>query len=486
MRLRSITLAVHLAVALSAGAPLHAQTPPSPAPDLVVVSTGAPNGYVQDTQNNYLYGSPATPQLYPLVWALEHTGTPGGSGPLGPTYGFRVQLTAGTYAPFKFDASSTSAPAVNWIGSTNTSPVIVEGGPGVVIERSTGAGSDTILVLSGSDPAHPFNDITWRDIRIEASSRAGVLIGTGFDPLAGVAYTGWTFEDCEIDGDFDHATQSGPESKWGMLTWSIADFTWSGGSVHNIHREHSFYMHNNAGDVLIENADLYEVGRTALQVVARKWEGEIGVGQPLPPNTGDITLRDCVIADTGLFNAGLNPDTGQPYSSNFHHGQSVTLVGRQLGTSTVSGNRIEYGLDTFTPGLRAAIMARADYPPSTPFGNGAFHAWTTPKEDHEQSTLLLLHDNRISYDPSGCDYKPVVVGAFRAACVQNNFVSSGVKPDAIEVGLLPDPGQLPWHPAPAFYQIEGNVCVQGSGAPANILFLEVPIQQPYTNLVLCP
>ncbi|MEM7307926.1 MAG: hypothetical protein AAF682_14710 [Planctomycetota bacterium] len=485
MRLSATTFAACLAAAYSTGATLHAQVPPSPAPDLVVVSTGAPDGYVQDTQNNYLYGSPASPQPYPLVWALEHTGTPGGSGPYGPTYGYHVQLTAGTYAPFKFDTGSTSAPSVNWIGSSNASPVIVQGGAGVVIERSTGPGSDTIFVISGGDPGHPFNFITWRDIFIEASTRAGVLIGWGGDPPDEVAYTGWTFENCEIDGDFDHAAQSGPDSKWGMLTWALADFTWSGGSVHNIHREHCFYMHNNAGDVLIEDADLYEVGRTALQVVARKWEGT-PQNPVLPPNPGDITLRDCVIADTGLFNAGINPDSGLPYSSNFHHGQSVTIVGRQLGTSTVTGNRIEYGLDTFTPGLRAAIVARHDYPPNTPYGNGAFHAWTTPKEDFEQSTLLILHSNRITYNATGCDYKPVVVGAFLFACVQNNFVSSGSKPDAIEVGLVPTSGQPPWHPAPIFYQIEGNVCLQGSGAPGNILFLDVPIQQPYTNQLLCP
>jgi hypothetical protein len=93
----------------------------------------------------------------------------------------------------------------------------------------------------------------------DGDGRAAIIIGKPLDPFFSYKFTGWHFVDCEVDGGFDHGTQTGAETKWGVFTWAVDDFVWSGGSIHNIKREHAIYMHNCLGDVLIEAAALYEV-----------------------------------------------------------------------------------------------------------------------------------------------------------------------------------------------------------------------------------
>lgn len=448
-----------------------------PVPDLFVHSTGATHGYVKDKFGANIYGSAASPQPYPLTWALEHTGQAGGTGPFGPTYGYHVYVNAGSYSPFIWRIGATSPQDVNWIGSSAANPVVIEGASGAVIKRNPGAGSDTLLVLSDGNPNHPFNYVTWRNMKFETSTRAGILIGSGADPAAGIPFRSWRFENCEIDGLWDHKTGVGNLSMWGMLTWALSDFVWTGGSVHDIQEQHGFYLHNNLGNVTIEDVDIYETGRTAIQITARKYEG----GPLLPPNPGNIVIRNCVIADTGLFTAGLTAD-GQPYDDNYHNGQSITIVGRQNGLTEVYGNYVAFGLDTFTPGLRAAILARPDYPTNKPYGSGAFVSWTTSSESFETSLMLQLHSNRFVYEANSAANVPVVVSAFRGVCVRNNLVLSGVRTEAMSIGSAGNPN----HPTPTFYDVKANVLTTGAGSPAFVTLSGVPTAQPFLNLNLCP
>jgi hypothetical protein len=151
--------------------------------------------------------------------------------------------------------------------------------------------SDTLAIVDQVPTSH----LRFWHLRIEGGTRAAVMF---FQPGAtsSTIYEGFHFNDVVIDGGYNHETGTGLASKWGVLSYHLADFRWIGGGVNNIKREHAFYFHNNAGDVLIQGVSSRHTGRTFVQVVQRAGEGMQGAGV--------LTVEDCVIEDCALTDGG--------------------------------------------------------------------------------------------------------------------------------------------------------------------------------------
>ena len=349
---------------------------------------------------------PGSPDTFTLVWALNHTGDP-----LDGKLGRNILLTAGTFPAFSFDSTAATwmQSRVREIGSEPDAPVVIRGEDGAVIDRLSDEWGSTIGVL-GHGANHTFNYIHWQNIKFEASGDAAFLIGSSADLVNGGSYTGWSFEDCEIDGGYDWYTGTGRNSKWGILTWAVSDFSFRNGYVHDIRREHAFYMHNNLGDVWLEGNVVERCGRTFCQFTARKFE--FGVG-PLPENPGNIFVRDNAISDVTL-------------GDGCEGGQAVTLTGRNRGVMVLSRNTILFGLDQE---LKDALAAQGVCVPepdgSRPIGNGAVVAWTTGSEDYETSFAMAMIGNVIIYGPDAGRTAAVSLSALDILWVSGNIILIG-------------------------------------------------------------
>ena len=347
-------------------------------------------GWVTDGHNNPLYGSPSSTQVAPLPWALERTGP-------SPMLGTKIQLRAGTYAPFEFDPFSSSAQAVGVMGGAPGAPVHVYGENGTVIgPNNTGGGST--MTVRGKVPNHSFHQIRWYDVTwMGGNAGACILVGACSDANNGIQYNGWKFFNCEMDGGFDHKSGTGFNSKWGMRAYSMSGFLWRGGTVHDVKQEHGFYMSTFRGNGTIQGVTMWELGRTAIQIVARV---DVFTCLNMPENPGDILINGNYIADIGL----------QP--GDYHAGTAITITGRQNGITRILDNTVEFGFDTFTPGLRHAILNMPDYPVSKPYGTGAVIHWTENKTNHLWSNELIMEDNTIAFqDNSGGSSCRGAVGA---------------------------------------------------------------------------
>jgi hypothetical protein len=420
----------------------------------------ADSGWVTDGAGVPLYGSPASPAPWPVAWALEHTGPAGAPCPLAHPgcvkHGRNILLGAGLYSFFSFDSQGHQRD-VNTMDGTRAKPVTVTGEPGATFLPCPWSGCATMSVV-GRVPYHAFRNITWRNVRWIGSDKYGILIGACDELSSGVTYPGWRFIDCEIHGGFDHLANTGISSETGVLAWGLSDFLWSGGSVHGFREEHGFYLHNSRGDVRIERARIYEVGRTAIQIVARRDEG--GACSNLPLNPGRIQIVNNWIADTGI-----TPGDGvNAFPGNYHAGSSITITGRNVGPISVVGNLIEIGRDTFTPGLRATILARPDYPPNTPYGAGAIVTWTTFSEDLLPSGPALVAGNLVLYGPDCGDRPAVSLSGLVGLYCRWNLIQMGAKREALVLGT----GDLQ-HPVPYVWGVLENLFLPGTPGCAKFL-----------------
>lgn len=174
------------------------------------------------------------------------------------------------------------------------------------IKRHTVSGSGTI-------PVKKNNRLGMFGIKVNASDLACFLFD---NPHGAFTFDDFTFEQCECAGTFDPTSTATPEpSKWGFLTYALNNFSFSGGSVHSLEKEHAFYHHNIQGPMTIENAKIYHCGRTAVQIVARTNEGPMG--------SGTIHLRNLAIEDVCLENGG----GGSAISINGGHNGDIFIEG---------------------------------------------------------------------------------------------------------------------------------------------------------------
>lgn len=332
---------------------------------------------------------------HPIVAALARA-TPGTS----------IRLAPGVYAPFTIGLESQAPSNARTAGGAPGRPIVVEGGGQARIRAGVG---DTI----GIDQKVPNGHITFRGLDIEAGTRAAVMF---YRQAGGRLHEGFTFEDCNLLGGWDHRSDRGRRSKWGLWAHSLKDFRFAGtrapARVVGVRSEHGFYIQNPRGDVTLENVHGELLGRTFCQFTARASEG--------PPGQGTILVRRCDVRDVGVAR-----------EDGFKGGAAFTVAGRLRGRILFEGNRYRAGFD---PWVRALTT------PGKPYGTGAFVAWDGGAG--ARNATLVLRDNDFRFAP-GCGDRPVVSigGCDRVEIVGENRFESGGAFDALALDPVDELGR---------------------------------------------
>jgi hypothetical protein len=344
--------------------------------------------------------------------------------------GSRIELEPGDYPGFGIGFKKQAPWNAQISGGTKAAPIVVHG-KGLV--RIVGKG-DTISV--SQDVKNGF--ITFENLVIVPGYRAGVIFAQGRGDWV---HEGYRFYDCDILGEWNHLTDSGNSSKWGLWGQSLKDFEFKGvtrpARVRDIRREHGFYILNPRGDVTIENVEAARLGRTFCQFTARARNGAPGVGT--------LTVRNCRVEDCCLA-AG----------DNFKGGSAFTVAGRLTGTIVFERNTYRAG---FVPELARLTK------PGAPYGTGAFVAWDGGEA--EPNGTLILADNRFEFAPGCGDRALVALGGCRVVELRgaNRFVA-GAAP-ALEVEpvtpLRPEPSPVDALQIDAATQIQGAIRLRGEG-----------------------
>lgn len=345
-----------------------------------------------------LDGVGTVPTQNPLATALARSGP-----------GTRILVQSGDYPAFGIGYSKASPWNAQTRGGNSNSPVTIEG-QGEVWIRAAKA-SDTI----GVGQAIPNGWFTFKNLKIECGYRAGIF----FTADGGKStHAGYRFLDCELWGGWDHLTQTGQKSKWGVYGSGLAQFEFRGVNRRAVVRdtkwEHGFYLQNLKGDVLIENVDATRLGRTFCQFTARPNEG--------PPGSGTITIRNCRITDVGISSG-----------DNFKGGSALTFAGRHRGDIVVEKNVFRAG---FAAELRSLTRE------GSPYGTGALVAWD--RGVGEANGTLILRDNDFEMAP-GCGDRPLVsLGGCRTVRIEgkNRFVSAAPNAPTLAIDPLGDDGEV--------------------------------------------
>ena len=330
-----------------------------------------------------LQGKPQQPRRHAIAEALE-AARPGTA----------VLVAPGDYPPLRIGFDNRAPDNARTPGGRPGAPIIVQARGGA---RILGGNGDAIAISQEL----PNGYITFRDIEIRPGARSGVMF---FQQKGGGEHRGYRFEDCDIIADYDHATGQGGNSKWGVWGHSLADFAFVGvrrpARVENIRNEHGFYLQNPQGPILIENVEARRLGRTFVQLTARRSDG--------PPGVGDVTVRRCRVEDTGLA-----------AWDNYKGGSAFTVAGGLRGRLVFENNTFRAGFD------RALTRLTSD---GQPYGTGAFVAWRDARD--EPNGTLVLRDNEFEFAP-GCGDRPVVSigGCERVEILgKNRFVSGSTWP----------------------------------------------------------
>ncbi len=342
-----------------------------------------------------------------------------------------VHLDPGDYEPFTIGFRSNSPANANTSGGAQDAPLIVQGTEGV---RIVGGIGDAIAI----DQATPNGWITFRDITIVPGQRSGVLFYKRSDRRI---HQGYSFENCDILGQFNALNGKGKRSKWGVWGHRLADFRFVGvdkpARIERIAGEHAFYLQNPAGSILIENVHAFELGRTFCQFTARSQEG--------PPGTGDITVRNCEVEDACIA-------SGDGYKG----GSAFTIAGRLNGLILFENN-------VYRAGFRSKYLKLTER--NVPFGTGAFMAWEAAPEGRNGTLILRNNDFRFAKD---CGDRPVVsIGGCERVLVvgQNRFESGGEQP-AIDLDPVTPRGRMKSTPNGRVYlapqtKVRGKVLLRG-------------------------
>lgn len=363
--------------------------PAAPAPSAPALIRCTPTSYT-------LAGGAPQASAHPIVAALVRAKP-----------GTRIRLDPGVYAPFTIGLESQAPSNARAAGGAPGRPVVIDGGGQARIRAA--ADGDTI----GIDQRVPNGHITFRGLDIETGTRAGILF---YRQQGDRVHEGYTFEDCNLLGGWDHVTQRGRRSKWGLWAHSLKDFRFAGtrvpARVQGVRSEHGFYIQNPRGNVTIENVRGELLGRTFCQFTARANEG--------PPGQGTILVRRCDVRDVGL-----SRDDG------FKGGAAFTVAGRLRGRIVFEANRYRAGFDPFVRTLTT---------PTRPYGTGAFVAWD--KGAGAPNATLVLQDNDFRF-AAGCGDRPVVSigGCERVELIGANHFESGGTFDALALDPIDAQGR---------------------------------------------
>lgn len=322
--------------------------------------------------------------------------------------GDTILLRPGNYEPFTIGFDNNSPSNARTSGGRPGAPIVVSGDElGLVRIRTRGG--DTIAI----DQRLPNGHITFKNLTIEAGPRAAIMF---FRQPPAKIHAGFAFEDCHIDGGWNHLKKQGRKSKWGVWGQNLKDFRFVGtkepARIHGLRYEHAFYLQNSRGDILIENVQANLLGRTFCQFTARERDGL--------PGEGTITIKNCRV-----FDAGIAREDG------FKGGSAFTLAGRHRGTFLLEGNLYRAG---FHPDVRELTL------PLMPYGTGAVAIWQGG--EREQNAHVILRDNVFEYY-EGCGDRPVVaIGGTARVEISgtNRFLSGGSQP-ALALDPVNDAGR---------------------------------------------
>ena len=375
-----------------------------------------------------LPGRPPQAAAHPIAAALT-AATPGAW----------IRLDPGEYPPFSIGLGSNAPTNARTSGGAPGRPIVVDGGG---MARITAWEGDTIAI----DQKVPNGHITFRNLEIETSKRAGVMF---YQQSGGRVHEGFTFEDCHLLGGFDHVNDRGRRSKWGLWAHSLKDFRFAGtrtpARVEGIRSEHGFYIQNPRGDVTIENVRAELLGRTFCQFTARANEG--------PPGQGTILVRRCDVRDVAIARDDA-----------FKGGSAFTVAGRLRGRIVFEGNRYRAGFDPFVRSLTR---------PGQPYGTGAFVAWDGGQP--ARNATLVLKDNDFRLAP-GCGDRALVSigGCDRVEIVGANHFESGGTFEALALDPVDGRGKAVSRPngqvllAPTT-ELVGTVTIGGAEADEEAL-----------------
>jgi hypothetical protein len=229
-----------------------------------------------------------------------------------------------------------------------------------------GGSGDTISMMDGAR----LEETTFRGLVIEGSGRSAVMTLSDKPPYR------FNFEDCTIDGLYDHAARSGRDTKWGLMI-----HRWAGYAARclfeNIKREHAAYIHTPMSDILLYKNTVRRCGRTAFQFVGRN--NEAGYADV------EVHVHGGKYEDCGLKDGGS------------------TLTVQGIGTLLVDGNA-EFLIGT-NRAFRDAYMA--SHPDMRVFSTGHIVNWSD-KGRCDPTRLVTLKDVNIFSHP----------GDGNAPCVQ--------------------------------------------------------------------
>lgn len=165
------------------------------------------------------------------------------------------------------------------------------------------------------------------------------------------------FKNCSILGGWDAHTDEGPNNKWGVLSYELGrsaydddyGFSWEGGEISGIKKEHAFYMHNVIGDILIRDLKVKHCGRTFFQLTNRESEG--------PKGSGDIYLQNVDVEDVCLQQSG--------------GGFAFTFKGNHDGTVYVTDSTCKLGCNedlhpTYQPNITGCLSTHLSYSDQDP------------------------------------------------------------------------------------------------------------------------
>ncbi len=257
------------------------------------------------------------------VFGADQWSSSGKNRPELKTPGDVIELTPGDYEHFRITMSYDRKPGVERVNShsdyqfgIDPQTVIRASQPGTVrVQPNPVGGSQTHYLEWGG--AVTYEGLTFvGDDTMGVGSERPASLRWNFHQ----GFRDFWFYDCNLEGGFNFETNTGPDCKWGVLTYEMGrsaydkpGWIWSGGSITGIREEHANYFHNVLGDILVENMTMKWCGRTAFQMANRIGEGPAGVG--------DLTFRNVYVEDVCLQDGG----GGSAFSFNGRHTGTILM-----------------------------------------------------------------------------------------------------------------------------------------------------------------
>ncbi|MBK6939189.1 MAG: hypothetical protein IPH13_03145 [Planctomycetes bacterium] len=272
--------------------------------------------------------------------------------------GSTIVLDAGDYRPFSIGFSKEDPNNARTRGGAPGQPIVVAARGAVRIHG--GAFGHCIRIAQQV----PNGYVTFRGIALHGATQSAIRLERGS------THVGFRFEDCPIDGGYDHAARQGLASNLGIDAYGVIDFAYVGTkqpvAIAHLRNGDGIRLANTQGDVVIERVVGERLGGAFVRITAASTDG--------PPGLGLVVLRHCVARDVGL-----NPD------ANHKSAYAYTITGRHFGT--IALDRCEY-----RSGFDAALLGLTQ--PGVAYGLGAVQV--TDGVDHARTETLVVY---------GCDFQ---------------------------------------------------------------------------------